>query len=138
MNGFSLNPVNKIFQGKKFKKTIFWKFENPVRALSDTPISLVRELIEIDATLHLHAKFHRNRTIFTRVIELTDTYIDIYIDIYIYIYIYTKLNEWCFWHLGTSKQKNNTVPGLGLTVPPTVIASSLWGKFANKATWSRV
>jgi hypothetical protein len=82
---------------------------------------LVRELIEIDAALHLHAKFDQNRIIFTKVIVTTDTYIYIYID----IYIYTNLNGWCFWHLGTSKRKKNMVAGLGRTVPPTVIATSL-------------
>ena len=41
-----------------------------------------------------------------------------------YIYIYTKLNEHYFWHPETSKRKVIMVPGLGLTLPPTVYGNS--------------
>ena len=42
-----------------------------------------------------------------------------------------NLNGWCFWPLGTSKRKKKSVPGPGLTMSTTVIAYSLYGKFAK-------
>jgi hypothetical protein len=35
---------------------------------------------------------------------------------------YKNFNDYCFWSLGTSKRKSNMVPGLSLTMRPTVIA----------------
>jgi hypothetical protein len=59
--------------------------------------------------LHISTKFGHDWTIFTKVIVIPDTYIH---------------NDYCFWSLGTSKQKSrsNMVPGLGPSMRSTVIA----------------
>ena len=118
---------NFMFFGSKMGKTHFYPIKPPINPRSHGPIMLVRELVRINVGLHVCTKFHQNRIIFARVIALTDKYIYININIYIYM----NLNGWCFWPLGTSKWKKKSVPGPGLTMSTTVIAYSLYGKFAK-------
>ena len=61
----------------KTQKTHFWGTKPHKKPRSHNPIGLVRELDQVDVGLHLCTEFHQNRMIFTRVIVVTDTYINI-------------------------------------------------------------
>ena len=72
-DGLRENSVILCLLGQKLKQTFFEKFKNPIKPRSHKPILLVRELMNINPVLHLLTKFHQNRSIFARVIAITDT-----------------------------------------------------------------
>jgi hypothetical protein len=115
----------------KGKKRIFkfWKItcekrEKPIFGVQNPP------KLPFRMGRYVCCRTHENRSRLTPAYQISSK-LDNFYESYrahghLYIYIYTNWNEWCFWHLGTSKRKNNMVPNLTLFMRPTVIATSLW------------
>src|SRR5436190_22882802 len=83
---------------------------------SDKPIVLVYELDRTNRKRNPYTKFGRNRTLRSKVIAFTDTYI------HTYIYINKNLNDYYFWLPETSKQTSTVVPALSCVMRPSVKA----------------
>src|SRR5436190_6442103 len=83
---------------------------------SDKPIVPVYKLDPTNRKRNPYTKFGRNRTLRSKVIALTDTYI------HIYIYINKNLNDYYFWLPGTSKQTSIMVSALSRVMRPSVKA----------------
>src|SRR5436190_8903248 len=96
------------------------------KVTSDKPIVPVYELDRTNRKRHPYTKFGQNRTLRSKVIAFTDTYIHTYIHTYIYTYIYIyinkNLNDYYFWLPGTSKQTSIVVPALTRVMRPIVKA----------------
>src|SRR5436190_8359144 len=79
---------------------------------SDKPIVPVYELDQTNRKRHPYTKFGLYRTLRSKVIALTDTY----------IYINKNLNDYYFWLPATSKQTSIVVPALSRDMRPSVKA----------------
>src|SRR5436190_21642912 len=88
------------------------------KVTSDKPIVPVYELDRTNRKRHPYTKFGQNRTLCSKVIAFTDTYIHTYI----YIYINKNLNDYYFWLPGTSKQTSIVAPALSRAMRPSVKA----------------